>query len=208
MANEKDGKKTMDIARPGKTPPDASARPVVVSHRPMVQDPMVVSADEIVPKEEITAEKPVEAPSHTSKIIQPLNEQPAEEVSKEPAEPQEAVETKQEVAAESAQEETKVPASSEAALVDAVADKVESGNKKKGNGLSEAEKAKQETLQKLITEKKYFVPIGHGHHHRRKHGFLTLLLLLVLIASAGGYLAADAGILDVGIKLPVDLIKT
>lgn len=49
MANSKsDGKapKTMDIMQPGKTAPPTTARPVIVSNRPILrQDPMMVSPD-------------------------------------------------------------------------------------------------------------------------------------------------------------------
>lgn len=40
-SQDKDEKKFMDVAKPGKSQPDATSRPVIVGHRPMVHDPMV-----------------------------------------------------------------------------------------------------------------------------------------------------------------------
>lgn len=40
----------MDVARPGKTEPDASSRPIIVTRKPVVQDPMVKEkADDLIP---------------------------------------------------------------------------------------------------------------------------------------------------------------
>ncbi|MES2971077.1 MAG: hypothetical protein V4702_02025 [Patescibacteria group bacterium] len=201
MASEKDTKKSMDISRPGKTPPDESSRPVVVSHRPMMQDPMMIKTDTKAPEEETPATKSIEPPSHSSKVIQPLNEQASEDDNKTPAN------TVEEIESTTKDEETKAPESSESAVVDAVVDQVGAG-KKKGGGLSEADKAKQDALQKLITEKKYFLPIGHGHHSGKKSSPIALILLVLLVAAAGFYLAVDAGLIGSNIKLPIDIIKS
>ena len=39
-----DNKKLADVAKPGTTAPDATARPIIVTNRPILQDPMVVEA--------------------------------------------------------------------------------------------------------------------------------------------------------------------
>ncbi len=37
----KDDKKLMDVSRPGKSAPSATSRPIIVTHGPIMQDPMV-----------------------------------------------------------------------------------------------------------------------------------------------------------------------
>ncbi|HSW36758.1 MAG TPA: hypothetical protein VLG37_00105 [Candidatus Saccharimonadales bacterium] len=41
----KDGKKVFDVAKPGKTAAGASSRPIIVTNRPVLKDPMVVMED-------------------------------------------------------------------------------------------------------------------------------------------------------------------
>lgn len=63
---------------------------------------------------------------------------------------------------------------------------------------------KQTALEKLITEKKYFVPIGEK---KRRRNTWVLLLVVIIAAVVGGYLAVDADLIKVDVELPVDLIK-
>lgn len=64
--------KVMDVAKPGKTAPDPSGRPLIQSHQPMVKDPMMSnpkgSVSEVEQKEEV---KPIT--SHTGITIQPFS---------------------------------------------------------------------------------------------------------------------------------------
>lgn len=81
MANNKPTarKKTMDVSKPGKSVPDISSRPVIVTHRPMVEDPMVkpeANADTEVAKTPDEAEKAV---VRGPKVILPMSEQPKTE---------------------------------------------------------------------------------------------------------------------------------
>lgn len=65
-----DVNKVMDVAKPGKTAPDASGRPLIVGHQPMVKDPMMSNptapADDLVQKEDQKS-----MTSHTGLTIQP-----------------------------------------------------------------------------------------------------------------------------------------
>lgn len=211
----KESKQVMDVSKPGKSAADATSRPVIVGHRPMVQDPMVNTAEESNP--EIEKEEPAPTVTPTGKkVIAPISEpeKPAEEKPEEekieqaPENPVEPVEA--DVSAEPETKETEdtkastETESSDNAVVDAVADQV-GANKKKEEQLSEEEKKKQEALDKLVAEKKYFVPIGKAHHKSRKSAPLVLLVLLLLVA--GGLAAVDAGVLDIGVDLPFDIIK-
>lgn len=197
-------KKSMDVAKPGKSMPDLSARPVIVSHRPMVQDPMV--------KSEAKTEEPVEpvkqeseagtteesVPSYEKKVIKPISEP-------EPAEPDESAAEDATVDATKETDEPE-PASDEAAVVEAVASQAQSRNGKKDGEPSEQDKANQEHFKKLIADKTYFVSVGQAGRRRNRRTAVILSVFLVL-ALTGAYAAVDAGIIAANIELPVDLIK-
>jgi hypothetical protein len=185
--NSADDKKAMDVAKPGKSTPDTTARPVIVTHKPMVQDPMVK-----------TEETPTDVPNkedanlstHTAKTIKPLNEKETPE----PAEDKPA----------EASEEKPEQAGSDAAVVDAVVDQA-AVDKKKQNEADDAAKAKQAALAKLIEEKKYFVKVGQVA--RRRNNRIAVVFVLLVVVLIGGYLAIDAGIIKTSINLPVHVLK-
>lgn len=204
-------KKTMDVSKPGESVPDISARPVLVTRRPMVQDPMV--KDDKKPEEEpvIESEQPKEELTvRGGKVIKPLSEQKEADSSNESDEKEETAaegeeKTDPEPAKPEKTEEEKTQAE-EAAVVDAVADQAELKGKKKEGELNPDEKAKQEALQKLITDKKYFVPVGQVSRRRNRRTLLVFVVFLLLLA--GTYLAFDAEVIKTNVTLPVDLIKT
>jgi len=175
-------KKNVDVARPGKTAPDTSARPVIVTHKPMVEDPMV--------KKDETKDEP-KSDTSSKKVIQPLvveTDKPAEE----PKPPEPANDPEKEQA-------------KEAAVVDAVAGQADLSGKKKDGEPTDEELKKQEELDKLIESKKYFVSIGQVAKRRNKRASLAVLALLVVLTSV--YLAIDVGLIDVGLELPLEVIK-
>lgn len=75
--DKKSTKKVMDVARPGKSAPSASSRPVIVGHKPTVKDPMV-SEDKKMPDNEPDEHK-IEVKRNGPKVIEPLSS--AEELS-------------------------------------------------------------------------------------------------------------------------------
>jgi hypothetical protein len=128
-----DKKQVFDVAKPGKTPPTSTSRPIIVTHQSMVKDPTLVedsSAEKPAKTTSITvnsAEESTEtAPpvtkatmTHGEKVIQPLDEtkqesgseaeaepQPKEEIAKaaENEEPEEQAEEQQEPEAQSVSE--------------------------------------------------------------------------------------------------------
>ena len=83
MANNETDKKTMDVSKPGKVAADATARPVIVGHRSIVQDPMVkpeTDVSELEPKKDDEV-KTKSAPTSGEKVIEPLNKDTAPELS-------------------------------------------------------------------------------------------------------------------------------
>jgi hypothetical protein len=195
-------KKSMDVSKPGKSMPDLSARPVIVTHRPMVQDPMV--------KSEAKSEEPVEpvkqesdadtneesVPSYEKKVIKPISE----------PEPAESDGSAADEAKEDTTKETDEPASDDAAVVEAVASQAQSRAGKKDGEPSEQDKANQEHIKKLIADKTYFVSVGQATRRRNRRTAVMFLVFLVLVL-AGAYAAVDAGIIAANIELPIDLIK-
>lgn len=222
-ASDKNKKQVMDVSKPGKTAAEASSRPVIVGHKPLVQDPMVTAEES---KEETTDAIPeTNSPAASKKIIAPLSDADKEidepndpdAVSDEPAaaddgnEALEQDEAAEEPAAdeaettEDAEAETPPPEteSTDSVVVDAVIDQV--GDKKQDELEAEEERKRQESISKLVAEKKYFVPIGKAH---RKSGRASLIITLFLLAVLIGVLVAiDAELLDAGFSLPFDLIK-
>ena len=71
-AKKGDSKKLADVAKPGTTTPDATARPIIVTNRPILQDPMVVeeasSADDTPATEATPA-----TPSSAKVTIKPIS---------------------------------------------------------------------------------------------------------------------------------------
>jgi hypothetical protein len=194
-------KQVMDVAKPGKTAPDASAKPVIVGHKPMVQDPMMTAevnaeTEKAGPEEQLVA---AATTSTAKKVIAPITreEEPGEVESPE-AETTPEDSTAQTTEVGDTGENTD---SNDSAVVDAVIDQV---GAKKPEGLSEEELKRQEELDKLVADKKYFVPIGKVHRNSSRLiiGF-TLLLLVVFL---GLLLAIDAEIIEAGFTLPFDII--
>lgn len=199
----KNNKQVMDVSKPGKTAPTASAKPVIVGHGPMVQDPMVTPEAspeaELATPEQATPE--VSSPAAGKKVITPLTEsdkvtetsvdEPVAEVAEVPQEEPKLEEPEQ------VTEET-----TESAVVDAVIDQV--GSKKKEDIVSEEDRKKQEHIDTLIEEKKYFVPIGKTHG--KSGGVILIITLLLLLVLIGLLAAIDAELIDAGFTLPFDLL--
>lgn len=197
-------KQVMDVAKPGKSTPSSTSRPLIVNHGNILKDPMV------------TAEEPAKIPDNVAVV----NDKPAAEEEKttvavrtakiirppQPAEEEQATPKKDEPEPEKPEEPAE-PASpsqdtSDSAIIDAVAEQADA--KKKSKAEQDALKAQQEHFDKLVAEKTYFLPIGQV---RRRHNRNLLIGLLVILLLAGGAAAAvDAELLNTGIELPFDLL--
>lgn len=99
MASSSSKKKTFDVSKPGKSSPEATARPIIVSNRSIVKDPTLTQGDRgtIDPEVSSVAENKPVAPSKIvssqAKTIQPLSSQIDEE-SVNKAEDQKGIEDK------------------------------------------------------------------------------------------------------------------
>lgn len=188
-----------DVAKPDKVTPDASSRPLIVGHKPILKDPMVTQDAEEKPVE-TTNEKPVTR----NKTVAPLTPETTAETP--PTEPTADTPPASEAAsaeATPAPTDSAQASSDDAAVMDALAE--QAGADKKDKAASEAELKAQEEIAKHIAEKTYNVPISATDVEKRTQATAWLLLLLVVIF--GAVLAVDAGLVDIDITLPFDLIK-
>jgi hypothetical protein len=201
-------KPVMDVSKPGKTPADATTRPIISGHE-IMKDPMVneepdkmegVTVDVKTsddPKEEIAV------PTTSHKVIQPISrsEENQEETKEESAE---TLTEEADADPKPSEDEKQETAVTEDAVVDAVLDQV--GDKKEETKESEEDRKRQEQVDKLVEEKKYFVPIAQ--ERKRRNNRLVLLVLGALLPVVVGLgLAADAGAINLGFKVPFDFIK-
>lgn len=207
-AASKTTKIMVDVAKPGKTAPDASTRPLIVGHRPLVKDPTMVSSNEVESNTE-TADTPKFSPSRSPKIVTPITA-PAEpaplpdateasktdssaEIAPSPAEIAMLKEQAPEVTETSTEMrvEEDAPAPSNAAAVDMLAE--QAATRKKPGTVSDEEIAKAQAIHKLIEERTYNVPISKAHHSRNTALLIGLTVLLVVVGAAA--FAVDAGVL-------------
>jgi hypothetical protein len=177
-------KKSMDVSKPENVKPDATSRPIIVGHKPMIQqDPMVSPAENQDTPPEVAENTEKKATSHSEKVVQPpsVSADAAEVADPKPEEPE------AKSPEESDNSDDAAPVSDEAAIVDAVAEQAKA-NKKNSGEPTEEDKKKQAEITKLIEEKKYFVPLkvaSHKRNSRLSMVFLVLLLLLSTIISRG-----------------------
>jgi len=252
----------MDVSSPGKAAPPATSRPVIVSHRPMMPDPMVATSSPQTPTAPTLAgkgktiqplasaakpakdteadtattpssatEAPKEDAAPAKKNItvndttdEPVKEEAPAPATEKPAEKTEKPTTDTPAEDDAAASAKQSPASPEKPAADDTHDTQKTDDKKSPEDdnltgppskameekrRAEAEaaaKAEREKYQKLIEEKTYFVPIDQSASSSGSKAatFLLFVLLFVLI---GAVLAVDAGLLEIGIELPFDLIQ-
>lgn len=197
MAASANKKPIMDVAKPGKTAATATSRPVIINHGAMVKDPMM--HDDTETTTEYAPEKPQPV---TKKIITPIIEEPQTEQTEEAtAAPEEAPKQEDEKTTETQSPEE---SASDEAVVDAVVDQVT--DKKAQEKLAEEEKTQRELVNKLVTDKKYFVPLAVARHSRNNKIGIIFIAMLIPFA-VGLLLAVDAGLIGENISLPFDLVK-
>lgn len=185
-----------DVGHPGKSAPSATSKPVLVTNRPVLKDPMVV--DEGVKSEDAQGNL-----SHAgAPKLQPLEQTPQNDTGQ--VEPPTA--TKQPAATKAPAEEKPpaketpgaAPESPEAALEpDQDQDKIQ-----KNNDQEAAKQARHDAeIQRLIDSRKYELPINAVEKRKAKHFVVLGFLLAVLLAMAWADIALDAGLVHVdGVK--------
>jgi hypothetical protein len=205
--------KISDIKGPDKVAPATTSRPLVVTNRPVIADPMMVAA-----KTENETEEP-KAATRMTKVIRPMTlagtDDEAEEDTKESTETEQQTEEKasdsgrtsvpleqtltpetlaEKPAAELVRNDTTV-SEPEQRDTDAEAEHAK-------EQLQEAEIARQQELDTLITSGKYAVPVGAVRRRRSRMYIMLLctvgLLLAILLLDA----VFDAGIVAAPKNIP------
>lgn len=222
--------KIMDVARPGATLADANSKPVIITHRPMVADPMVntrpaalsparplaQAGKKIEPlSTELKAES---APSSTAKTLSEpvaLLEAPDAPPAATPAIPVEPTATTPPVVQSSEPPVVAEPKPAPAAEQPMQQQETEpapptSESKAKSDkqavAAEQAKAAHQAELRALVDSKKYYLKIDDSATSSIRTFVLTVLVVL-LIGAIGLVVAIDAGVLDLGVDLPFNLIK-
>lgn len=206
MPAKKPAAKTfMDVSHPNRTAPTLTSKPVIVTNRPIMKDPMMSDSGS---KSEPSVSK-IEVNSKTSMKpkLQPLAA-PVEEVTeaadvtekpvvtaKEEENPEviEVAETEKEKEQE---QEPKLPTEPENRSDDTIRDPSKDQEEEEKKLAEEAA-----AIQKLIDEKQYFLPINSLEKRRTKRVVAVGILLSVILAAAWFNIALDAGLLQIeGVK--------
>lgn len=209
-----------DVAQPGTSLPSDTSK-AIITHRPIMKDPMVVedneSADPLAGKSEETALQPKRETK-----IQPLSDEPAEPAADdtEKDDPKAAndeddtkadtkTETDDKVEAEKAEKTEKAepgeagePDAADADVDESADEPKDAKGRKSKKPVEDAEAAahaeEDARLQKLVDSKKYFLPINAVEQRRNARtataGILLALILIVLWVD----IALDAGLIHLG----------
>lgn len=219
--------KVFDISKPGKSTAAATARPVIVSNRPIMQDPMVApsapSAPDLPNSSSATSVKvnikPLSEPvedSNAPEAEAAKNEAAKPDEPTEPSESVETVETSAEPVANEKAEESKAadqvepaPEETKPAEKTAVPDDAPSPDTagldqtkdEKAAAELEAAAKQEEEIHKLVESKEYFLPINSVEKRRSKItgtvGFVVIVLLALLLIN----IMLDVGTLTIpGVK--------
>lgn len=213
--------KVFDIAGPGKSMPSASSRPLIVTHKPNVEDPMVSpkntepekandekgespSAGEGADMIMSAPKKNRIEPLHTDVVPEDTHAEIPEgdehEIAEEDSQTSEESSEEQK---DSAQPEEDDGASEE---ISDIANEITTKKEAQSEAAKkEAEAAKRQAeVDALVNNKQFFVPINAVQKRRS----MTLIIVIVLLALlAVGFLAAlDAEILNIGIEPITDIL--
>lgn len=219
--------KTMDVSKPGERQSSTTSRPIIVTNRSVIKDPMVnaKASSAQLPKEEVESDTKVKRELN---IKPPTNMDNAEEkndekTAVEPADDNKSVtdgkteapaaETPKEkpslVAAVGATEAPapEEPVEPEAAPVEEPVkddDKQQNIEEQKAREEQERVEHENERTRKLVEQKTYFLPIGEVT--RRLHNRNAFIALGVILLFVAAFLLVDGKIINLGFDLPVHLL--
>ena len=197
MADAKKDSKVFDVAKPGKAAADATSKPIIVTNRPLMADPMVV---EDSAEEKTESEPKLTAPSAGKLKIEPLKHDDLATTGDEKVDGADAA-TKTDEKTQSISTETidSIPEEAEVTgrnqLKDAGTDAEDLAARKA------AEREAQ--LEKIAEAKTYYLPINQVEHRRNKRAAVLGLALVIVLGAAWADVALDAGLISLpGVKAP------
>ncbi len=191
-------KKVFDVVKPGKSSPDATSRPMIVSNRPIVKDPTLKHEDKsLIPvKERADDSSQTNLKSAEVKTITPPT-LTKDIYDKESSQAPDSTKSEQKYEPYEDQTIDEIPQDIEQSTID----------KKIQNELSDKEKEHQATVEKLVIEGVYTAPIGQI---KRKRNNIRLLLILIIVMTVGlfvGNLLIDGGFIKTNIKPVVHILN-
>lgn len=190
----KSRKKTMaDVDEPGKSAPAATSKPVIITNRPLLTDPMVVDKDAETGEEKVEKKQlqhsaestlqPIDKPDQATAEAADKTEPAGSEPAKQPDNPDEA------------------PADETPSSGDGEKNKAKDKEKLEAEAAERAQQAA--AVQKLIDSGKYVLPINAVEKRKTKRFMVMGIFLAVLLALVWGDIAADAGIIHISGVKPV-----
>lgn len=174
-------KRIIDVTHADKAAPSGNSKSVIVSNRPLLQDPMVVPEDEAAtPKTKIAKS----APELKLKAEPELTETIETTEAPDPAQPEtpaEAPETDKDEASKAPADNSQIHAEAEAEL----------------------EAKRQAHVDELADSKKYYLPIDTIENKRSRRFVALGVMLSLLLIVAWADIALDAGLIQLGSVKPV-----
>lgn len=209
MAENKPTAKIMDVVHPGNVQPAPSGRPVIVSNRPYIKADPMLNAPDTLPNNTSPANAPIEQNEKISvtdhdesdiankQEVEIAAEQP-EKIAVEPHTekvipvPSSAIESDD----STHKDEPEAPAEHSAPEDDTtLAANILKAQTPSAPAVDEdAEKAREEELERLIASKEYAVPINKVGRHKKIILLWVLVLLVLLIVMVD--LLADMGVIS------------
>ncbi|MCA9326667.1 hypothetical protein KC976_03645 [Candidatus Saccharibacteria bacterium] len=190
-------KKVIDVKKDA--PAEATAKPVIVTNRPIMADPMVKPASSTPEMEPETKPKEAQAPSASKIVIQPIvhDEEPTpedpvteEQTAEAPSKEVQETEAPATVEEQEEAEDTQLPA-------DATDKPTEDPDPE-----DPAEIERQAKLQALVDSQKYFLPITTAEQRKSRRTVILGSILAVLLLLAWADIAVDAGLINLPVNLP------
>lgn len=236
IAKKPSRKHVMDVSKPGKSTPSASSKPVIVGHKPTVQDPMVTKERDMPEESE---EHKIEVKRTAPKVIAPLadtkeTETDTEEAAGEEAAAEESAEPSAEADApnqsvenvdegEPEPDEQSQPAESDEVADTKAKDTGSSSRSEKPSKTKDAKDNKKgekddktdkeaEEVKKRLAEVEKLVDekkyFVHTSQGTKKQRRRTRTgLLIILVLLVGTYLALDAQLIKNNLQLPFEFFK-
>lgn len=193
-----------DVEKPGKSAPSPTSKPVIVTHRPIMKDPMVVTDDDGAGEK-----KGKEDLAHTTgPKLQPLHktEEKAEDKAEDQADEKapESVEEKpgpQDEAPEAPTENSESKTENEPAAQED--SQGEAKTQQKADVEASQKKEQAAAVQKLIESRRYELPINAVEKRKTKRFVVLGILLAILLVLVWADIALDAGLIKVNGVKPV-----
>lgn len=214
--------KIFDINKPGKTAPNSSSRPLIVSQRPILHDPMVSTDPDGTTSSQSNLSKAVKhtpsLPSERPKVVpvkvqengsehEPINQASGQYNNTQEETENNSTRTSKTKAVKDSSGESVEPLDDEDNNSDIETPEKQAAADRQATKEHEAEKAKLEAIDQLTKDKKYYVSIGKVKRRRGNRRALVVLILVIVLSLVAVDLLIDAGIIRTSFKAPIHIFN-